>query len=177
MSAVASGEAEPADVAAQLEGQGISRIEDLLDAVRQANRKRGPHKAQVPLTLMGRPRTAAPGKSAKKPIQPRCAVLLNGTLYDPKDFATLAPRHLHFMVGRSDTMLAFDDHDTVVTWWRLNYLESLRQALDPTLGCRGSPSPISQGRVNRPKWRRQGTVIHSFPVPRSTSRRPVNPRL
>ncbi|WP_293863822.1 hypothetical protein [uncultured Alsobacter sp.] len=128
--ALGRGIAEPADVAAMLRSRGIDSLEDLFAALREARGPEAPDEAHVPLSLT-RERPSARGLAAKRPLKPRLPVLMNGTLYDPTDFASRQVRPLHLVWAGWQQFVAIDNDDVIQTWWRVNWLDSLNRALAP----------------------------------------------
>jgi hypothetical protein len=129
LEAIVIGDASASDIAAQLRRKGIASTEDLLSAMGRAakDHAEATRRALRPINLRRR-RTPTPPALVKKIVQvaPAVPVLLNGTLYDPKDLMRFNGQELHFVVAASrDYMLAVDDLALISSWHEHNIIDDL----------------------------------------------------
>lgn len=142
--ALARGTAEPADAAAMLRNRGIDSLEDLLAAIRDAGRSPAAAEPQVPLALT-RTRPPTADRTPKRPLRPHLPVLMNGTLYDPGDFASEQVKPVHLVWAGWHQFVAIDNDEVIQTWWRINWLDSLNRALAPYVDDPGVSKPYKPG--------------------------------
>lgn len=142
ISSVVMGDAGKEDIITMFKGEGVERPNALLRAITRG----------------------CPPDAAARIVHriPQIPFILNGTLYDPKDIERFNGQGLHFVPAANyEYMLAVDDADVMVHWWRLAELaaiESYRYGgyrFEPGPGGStihshpgGDPSPLSEGPVS-----------------------------
>ena len=74
---------------------------------------------------------------------PKVPILLNATLYDPEDIQRFNGQALHLVqTANKDYLLAIDDADVMMHWWRLARLASLEHYKGGAYYKKGGPKPV-----------------------------------
>jgi len=151
--AVAAGEAETGDIAAQLRGEGYDVLELAVAALAGAARQAaGPRAFHRPIDVRTFAQPTPPELVATTVHRPpTIPFLLNGTLYDPQDISRFDGQELHLIDVRGQLM-AFDDRATIARTWELLFVVPALDAgrLAPT----GGPMTLTDdmGPVPWPWW-------------------------
>jgi hypothetical protein len=127
ISAVARGDANVGDIAAQLRKQGFDALDVVLAIVARASaapreRLRAQRFIDIQQFSKRRPSDAVAKTVHRVPYLP---FLLNGTLYDPKDINRFDGRELHMIAASpGEPLLVIDDPETMARWWQFSFLSS-----------------------------------------------------
>jgi hypothetical protein len=137
ISAIAEGEASSADIARQMRERGINSVEDLIDHMRQTE-KRAEEGSRAAISSVDIRRfSVGPDYEPKRDTVhqiPKFPILIDGTLYDPKDINRFDGQELHMVAAPNPIhIVAVTDRVVIGKWWELTYLSSLlhQPFLDP----------------------------------------------
>ena len=159
LSAIVMRDAAVEDIAAELRREGIDSVDEVLALVRNAAKERveAERNAKRPVNLALMARETPPERIARiEQRVPKIPILINGTMYDPKDIVRFNGHELHFFPAATKTyMLAIEDRSIMARWWEFMYLSSIAQLPDHYKrghhpGGSGSLVPATLGQPSPP---------------------------
>jgi hypothetical protein len=136
IAAIGAGDASASDISAQLRARGIASVEDLITELRRAAKAQREQARVLPLPIqLTRRRSETPPEIVKNIVQriPEVPILLDGTMYDPKDLTRFNGQELHFIVPKDKRYLvAIHDHSAVSNWHQSLIIDDLAGHLEGT---------------------------------------------
>lgn len=161
--AIGRSEASESDIAAQLRSRGIDSLEGVIGDLRQAMKTREElSKLALRPVQVSRREYSTPPEFAEEIVQyvPEVAVLLNGTIYDPKDITRFNGQELHMVVPKhKGYLIAIDDHAVIASWHTSLIINDLAGHLAGTpyahspgyVHPSSGPSPVPTPHVPQPE--------------------------